>query len=92
MERRLVGGFFICFCVVSPLITSTVGVGSGHHNDGGDNHNEPNAAERAIGLATPTGHWIKIKSWLNMVLFNLRPPDSGYDNQKRFLTALDYTL
>ncbi|RWR78412.1 hypothetical protein CKAN_00694100 [Cinnamomum micranthum f. kanehirae] len=79
MERSFRGfsrGLVIFICILSPLIASTVENGGGHHDGGADNHNEPNAAERAIGLTTPTGHWAKIKSWLNMVLINLRPPDA----------------
>ncbi|KAJ8647042.1 hypothetical protein MRB53_000065 [Persea americana] len=79
MERSFRGfsrGLVIFICILSPLIASVVENGGGHHDGGGEDHHEPNAAERAIGLTTPTGHWAKIKSWLNMGLINLRPPDA----------------
>ncbi|XP_058084319.1 uncharacterized protein LOC131231931 [Magnolia sinica] len=70
--NKLSGIAKILFWIIifSALILSTVADGVGPHQ-------RPNAAERAIGLKSPTNPWTKIRSWLNLALMNIWPPDSA---------------
>lgn len=75
--------------VLSPLIPSPVR--GDHHGDGdresGDGRvdqdqlvekkQEPDPAERAIGITGLTSRWDSIKTWAKLAWMNLRPPESG---------------
>ncbi|OVA01265.1 hypothetical protein BVC80_1653g69 [Macleaya cordata] len=71
--------------IISPLFISTI---NADHHDGGDQQNNlknkqnPNAAERAIGITTHVTPWMTIRSWLKLAWMNIRPTDSQAINRE----------
>ncbi|XP_008811575.1 uncharacterized protein LOC103722703 [Phoenix dactylifera] len=78
----------LSFLVLSPLILSPVR--GDHHGDGdrgsGDGRvdkelgekQEPDPAERAIGMTALTSRWDAIRTWAKLAWMNFRPPESWY--------------